>query len=385
LKFQCFRLFSPALFVHPVSCFKKDITAVTVEISTVTAVFTNSFCPISQKAFAALKFESNYDTVLVELDEPMILKDHNPDAYSEETEYIILEQYNYYAMPKDGEFTLGNVAKKGENVYITAGLDAFEDSYFTSSSTTAPNPFVNVGTASYDKEVKLPENTFEASMIHGYFLSNSGKFVPSHYGSDGDPAMLYPGESITFTFDDLARWTTGTVDIDEGTVFVLSLNVWYPDEDYHWVFRYCIRVDEDALKVEEMSVPELKITESTPLETGIGYDFEIRNNTGKDSSGYYVILSYNDEMMGAVQLFSVDAPLKDGETYYGGLSSFYCRLSDSKLHLLEFESKAERTEILNDKALYSDWNDSGRGIVRYLLNENVDSEAWLTDLAKRAE
>lgn len=48
MKFQYFQPFLPTLFVHPVSCLQKDITAVTVKISTFTAVFTNSFCPISQ-------------------------------------------------------------------------------------------------------------------------------------------------------------------------------------------------------------------------------------------------------------------------------------------------------------------------------------------------
>jgi len=47
LKFQWFQPFLSTLFVHPVSCFKKDITAVTVQISTITAVFINAFCPIS--------------------------------------------------------------------------------------------------------------------------------------------------------------------------------------------------------------------------------------------------------------------------------------------------------------------------------------------------
>jgi hypothetical protein len=49
LKFQYVQRFLPTHFVHPVSSFKKDITATTVEISTVVAVFTNTFCPISLK------------------------------------------------------------------------------------------------------------------------------------------------------------------------------------------------------------------------------------------------------------------------------------------------------------------------------------------------
>ena len=36
-----------SLFIHPVSCFKKDKTAVFIKKSTKTAVFTNSFCPIT--------------------------------------------------------------------------------------------------------------------------------------------------------------------------------------------------------------------------------------------------------------------------------------------------------------------------------------------------
>lgn len=47
MEFQGFQAISPTLFVHPVSSFKKDITAVVVEISTITAVFTNMFCPIT--------------------------------------------------------------------------------------------------------------------------------------------------------------------------------------------------------------------------------------------------------------------------------------------------------------------------------------------------
>ena len=47
MKFQGFPAILPTLFVHPVSSLKKDITAVAVEFSTTTAVFTNSFCPIT--------------------------------------------------------------------------------------------------------------------------------------------------------------------------------------------------------------------------------------------------------------------------------------------------------------------------------------------------
>ena len=53
LIFQYFSDFSPTLFVHPVSCFKKDKTAVFIEKSTKTAVFTNSFCPITPFLFIA--------------------------------------------------------------------------------------------------------------------------------------------------------------------------------------------------------------------------------------------------------------------------------------------------------------------------------------------
>nr|DAM74194.1 MAG TPA: hypothetical protein [Caudoviricetes sp.] len=47
MKFQGFQAILPTLFVHPVSFLKKDITAAAVEFSTTTAVFTNSFCPIT--------------------------------------------------------------------------------------------------------------------------------------------------------------------------------------------------------------------------------------------------------------------------------------------------------------------------------------------------
>jgi len=47
LEFQCFTAILPTRFVHPVSCFKKDKTAETIYFSTVPAVFTNAFCPIS--------------------------------------------------------------------------------------------------------------------------------------------------------------------------------------------------------------------------------------------------------------------------------------------------------------------------------------------------
>ena len=50
LKFQCISPFLPTLFVHPQSCCKKLWTAVCIEISTHTAVFTNSFCPITHKS-----------------------------------------------------------------------------------------------------------------------------------------------------------------------------------------------------------------------------------------------------------------------------------------------------------------------------------------------
>jgi len=39
--------FLPTRFVHPVSSSKQDKTAVTLDSSTITAVFTNAFCPIS--------------------------------------------------------------------------------------------------------------------------------------------------------------------------------------------------------------------------------------------------------------------------------------------------------------------------------------------------
>jgi hypothetical protein len=48
LKFQGLSGFLPTRFVHPVSCLKQDKTAATIEISTVAAVFTNTFCPISR-------------------------------------------------------------------------------------------------------------------------------------------------------------------------------------------------------------------------------------------------------------------------------------------------------------------------------------------------
>jgi hypothetical protein len=55
LKFQYVQRFLPTHFVHPVSSFKKDITATTVEISTVVAVFTNTFCPISRSKCTQIK------------------------------------------------------------------------------------------------------------------------------------------------------------------------------------------------------------------------------------------------------------------------------------------------------------------------------------------
>ncbi|MBR0468201.1 MAG: hypothetical protein IJJ16_00650, partial [Mogibacterium sp.] len=54
-RFQCLQRLLPTIFVHPVSSLQKDITATTVEISTVVAVFTNNFCPISLFLFSGTK------------------------------------------------------------------------------------------------------------------------------------------------------------------------------------------------------------------------------------------------------------------------------------------------------------------------------------------
>ena len=51
-----FPTFLPTRFVHPVSSLKQDKTAVTLDISTITAVFTNAFCPISPRCRSSFPF-----------------------------------------------------------------------------------------------------------------------------------------------------------------------------------------------------------------------------------------------------------------------------------------------------------------------------------------
>ena len=76
MKFQGLQAFSPTLFVHPVSSFKKDITAVAIEISTTTAVFTNSFCPITRYIFyEAPREEKNFATLLDMIDASEVRED----------------------------------------------------------------------------------------------------------------------------------------------------------------------------------------------------------------------------------------------------------------------------------------------------------------------
>ena len=49
MKFQLLPQILPTLFVQGISCFKQDKTAIHIEFSSVIAVFTNSFCPISPR------------------------------------------------------------------------------------------------------------------------------------------------------------------------------------------------------------------------------------------------------------------------------------------------------------------------------------------------
>ena len=59
LKFQLLPQIIPTLFVQGISCFKQDKTAIHIEFSSVIAVFTNSFCPISRNLpFTTLHFTS---------------------------------------------------------------------------------------------------------------------------------------------------------------------------------------------------------------------------------------------------------------------------------------------------------------------------------------
>ncbi|MBE5036152.1 hypothetical protein INF20_07690 [Eubacteriaceae bacterium DSM 108706] len=64
MKFQPLPQILPTLFVQGVSCFKQDKTAIHIEFSSVIAVFTNSFCPISLKG---VKLEENASTTTEEI------------------------------------------------------------------------------------------------------------------------------------------------------------------------------------------------------------------------------------------------------------------------------------------------------------------------------